>query len=224
MWKNYEVTWRFKGLLCGSVPQAKEMVRPWLESRKPAKKPEGAKSIDEIEQEVVDTIEEPDELVERITLGFQRDENGLFVRGATIKAHIKDCANQVKEIVRQSRFRDKERLGLKALVANKVYVSEYKVYLLRDVGYEYVTIDTEDGEREQPVHVMTAQGERSALKIIRYVERPVIRFTLQVLDDGVITEDILQTIFDYGSVHGYGGERSMGEGRYTWRMEPIHLL
>ncbi|MGC9030092.1 MAG: hypothetical protein ACP5LD_10520 [Desulfomonilaceae bacterium] len=215
MWKDYAVTWQFSGLLCGSVPQAKEMVRPWLESRKPAKKPEGARSIDEIEQEVLETIDA--DLIERITLGFQRDEEGLFVRGATIKAHIKDCANQVKEVVRKLHFKDKDKLGLKALVANKVYVAEYQVYLLRNGNH----VKAEDGEREQPVHVMTAQGERSALKIIRYVEKPEIRFTLRVLDDGVITEEILGTIFDYGSVHGYGGERSMGEGRYAWSMKAI---
>lgn len=217
MWKNYKVTWEFSELLCGSVPQAKELVRPWLESRAPAKRPDKGPSFDELEQEVNETIDSTGDVIERITLGFQRDAQGLFIRGATIRAHIKDCANQVKEIVRQLHFKDKSKLGLKALVANKVYVVEYKIHLTRNGDY----IKFEDGEREQAVHVMTAQGERNALKIIRYVEKPVIKFTLSVLNDGVISEEILKTIFDYGSIHGYGGERSMGEGRYAWTMEEV---
>lgn len=216
MWDRYRVTWQFTNLLCGSVPQAKELVRPWLEARKPAKKPAEGPSLDEMEQEVMETIDDS-ETVERITLGFQRDELGLFVRGGTIKAHLKDCANQVKEAVRKAHYKDKDRIGLKAMVANKVYVEEYKVYLKRNGEY----VKKEDGEREQAVHVMTAQGQRNALKIIRYVERPTLEFTLLVLADGTLPEEVLKTIFEYGSVHGYGGERGLGEGRYTWVMERI---
>jgi len=216
VWDRYRVTWQFTNLLCGSVPQAKELVRPWLEARKPAKKPAEGPSLDEMEQEVMETIDDS-ETVERITLGFQRDELGLFVRGGTIKAHLKDCANQVKEAVRKAHYKDKDRIGLKAMVANKVYVEEYKVYLKRNGEY----VKKEDGEREQAVHVMTAQGQRNALKIIRYVERPTLEFTLLVLADGTLPEEVLKTIFEYGSVHGYGGERGLGEGRYTWVMERI---
>lgn len=219
MWDRYHVRLTFTGLLCGSVPQSKELVRPWLEARKPAKKPADGPSLDDIEEEVLETIDDS-ETVERITLGFQRDENGLFVRGGTIKAHLKDCANQVKEIVRKSHFKDRDKIGLRAMVANKVYVYEYRVYLMR--GGEHIR--QEDGEREQPVHVVTPQGQRSALKIIRYVEMPTIEFTLLVLADGAISEEVLKMILNYGSVHGYGGERGMGEGRYTWKIEKIKSL
>jgi len=82
MWLKAEVTMNFTGRLCGSVPLKKEMVRPWLESRMPNKKPQEAKSIEEIEREVLETIEE---LEEKITLGFQRVDGALVIRGGTLK-------------------------------------------------------------------------------------------------------------------------------------------
>lgn len=213
MWKEYELTMKFTGRLCGSVPQAKELIRPWLEARAPAKAPEGVgvtlPTLEELEEEVAATINQASEVEERITLGFQRDPEGrLFVRSGTVKAHIKDCALQISKMVDVKNFRAK--------VANAVFVEPDRLLLLREDG---ATIKDEDGDYEQAVHVMTMRGPRNALKRIRYVEHPVIRCTIKVLDDGVIREKHLRLILDYGSVHGYGGERSMGEGRYTYTLE-----
>jgi len=62
---------------------------------------------------------------------------------------------------------------------------------------------------------MTRQGPRSALKRNDYVERPRLEFVLRVLADGVIDEDILRTLFEYGGTHGVGAERGLGYGRYV---------
>ena len=205
MWKFYDVTLKFEGKLCGSVPLSKELIRPWLEGRKPNTKPDNARPLEEIEEEVLATIQETEE---RTTLGFQQDKGDLFVRAGTIKAHLKDCANQIKDIV-----------GIKALrskVANKVFVDLDPVFILRQDG---ATVEEPDGEFERAVHVMTAQGPRNALKRIKYVERPVLKFTLCLLKDKEITGEVLRSIFEYGSIHGYGGERGMGEGRYIFEVE-----
>jgi|DewCreStandDraft_5_1066085.scaffolds.fasta_scaffold01244_43 hypothetical protein len=245
MWRRYEVTWRFTNLLCGSVPQNRELVRAWIESRAPKEKPPEGPSFDEIEAEVAATTDNVEDVIERITLGFQRDENGLFVRGATIRSHIKDCAYQLREYLAANLGADeeifeneeapesekapkkkgkkttkglKERIrNLKSILANRVYIEPYRVHILRDGK----PVQKEDGQYDQAVHVMTALGPRSALKVIRYVERPTLKFELLVLDDGFITDAVLEAIFEYGSVHGYGGERSMGEGRYEWEMKQI---
>lgn len=206
MWRKFTVTMQFHGKLCGSVPQSKELVRPWLEARMPKNKPADAeKGIEEIEAEVLESIEQ---LEEKTTLGFQKDDNGLFVRGATVKAHLKDCANQIKDHpeIKIKAFRSK--------VANKVYVDDYKIYLRNGKEIYQEPVD----QFEQPVHVMTAQGPRNALKIINYVERPAMRFTLLLLPDKEVTLDKVKKIFEYGSVHGYGGERGMGEGRYSFEI------
>jgi len=206
MWKKFKVKMHFSGRLCGSVPQSKELVKPWLEARMPKNKPDDSeKSIEEIEAEVLESIEQAEE---RTILGFQKDENGLFVRGGTIKAHLKDCANQIK---------DHPEIKIKAFrakVANKVYVGEYKVYLQNGSNI----FQESTANFEQPVHVMTALGPRNALKIINYVESATMTFTLMILPDKEITLEKVTKIFEYGSIHGYGGERGMGEGRYNFEI------
>jgi hypothetical protein len=211
MWLEYRVVMTFNRRLCGSVPMSRELIRPWLEARAPKKDPEpGARGLDELEEEVAASVDETQMSEdERVTLGFQADSNGLFVRSGTIKAHIKDCANQIKDFLGIRNLRSK--------VANKVYIEEDPVYIMR----EGEILDSPDEEFERPVHVMTAQGPRSALKRIWFVSPPSeLSFTVKLLNDkGEITEDVIRQVFDYGGVHGYGGERGMGEGKYEWVME-----
>ncbi len=208
MWKDYKVSMEFLGRLCGSVPQSKELVSVWLDARKPKRKPDDAKPLEEIEQEVLDSI---DQEIEKTTVGFQHDDTGLYVRGATIRAHIKDCANQIKDLVKVKAFRAK--------VANRVYIEQYKVYLCNNG----TVLKDSHGTFEQPIHAMTPKGPINALKCVHYVEGARLEFTMKVLDDGnkEVTLDKIKKIFEYGQVHGYGGERSMGEGRYLWEILEI---
>jgi len=194
LWEKIDVRWDFNDRLCGSVPMDPELVKPWLESRMAEVDPE-------VEAEVVETI---DEAQTKVTLGFQKDESGLFVRGGTVKAHIKDCANQIKESVKIKNFRSK--------VANKVYVAEGRIYLYKDGDIAQKV----DGTYDQPIHVITPRGPRNSLKTISYLQEAHINFTIKLLgEDKEVTREHLEAIFEYGSVHGYGGERGMGEGRYT---------
>jgi CRISPR/Cas system CMR-associated protein Cmr1 (group 7 of RAMP superfamily) len=61
---------------------------------------------------------------------------------------------------------------------------------------------------------MTMQGPRSSLKKFDYVNRPRITFQLRVLNDGVITEEILRTILAYCQETGLGADRSQGAGTF----------
>jgi hypothetical protein len=205
MWQKAEVTMNFTGKLCGSVPLKKEIVEGWLEARMPKEKPEEGKSIEEIKKEVLDSIEE---VAEKVTLGFQKNGNSLVVRGGTIKAHVKDCANQIKDAItpKIKNFRGK--------VANKFFIDEYFVQLLKNGK----SVDSEDGEYDQPVHVITQQGPRNALKTIRFLNEPSLKFHIRLMEDKEITKEKIEEIFEYGKIHGYGGERGMGEGRYTFQI------
>lgn len=206
MWKTGQVVMNFVGRLCGSVPLNKDIVEGWLEARMPKEKPEEGKSIEEIKKEVIESIEE---VTEKVTLGFQKDGGVLVVRGGTIKAHLKDCANQIKDAItpKIKNFRGK--------VANKLYVEEYFVPLSKDGQL----VNSEDGQYDQAVHVMTPQGPRNALKTIRFLYKPTLKFQLRLMKDSEITPERIKEIFEYGSIHGYGGERGMGEGRYTFQIK-----
>jgi len=192
LWNVLKVRWDFEGRLCGSVPMQKDLVGPWLQSRMGEVDPE-------VEAEVLETI---DEAQDRVTLGFQKDENGIFVRGGTVKAHLKDSANQIKDILGIKNLRSK--------VANRIYVAEYRIYIERNGE----TLQEPDSSFDQPIHVITPRGPRNSLKTIGFVEKAYFIFTVKLLQDKEITREVLQSIFEYGGLHGYGGERGMGEGRY----------
>lgn len=196
MWETIDVRWDFRGRLCGSVPMKKELVRPWLEARNP-------QDINQAEKEVLETL---DEAQERVTLGFQKDEEGLFVRGGTVKAHLKDCSNIIKDILKIK--------ALRAKVANKIYVQEDRIHLHKE-GQVGRIAQKPDGNFDQPIHVITPRGPRNSLKTIGYLEGIHINFTLKLLQDKEITREILEAVFQYGEIHGYGGERGMGYGRYV---------
>ena len=215
LWRMYELALQFEMLLCGSVPQSKELIAPWLAARAPEKVPAAvvagdAPTLAQLEEEVAASV---DNVEERITLGFQVDGSGLFVRNGTLKAHLKDCGDQVKKYL--------DIKALRSKIANRVFVEPYRLFLMHSPdgpGSVPRVIEKEDGEFERAVHVMTPLGPRNALKRIRFVYGPSIAATLRVLTDTEITENVLRTVLDYGSVHGYGGERGMGEGRYTYTL------
>lgn len=205
MWKIGKVEINFTGRLCGSIPLKKEIVDSWLTSRMPKNKPEEGKSIEEIKAEIIESIEEVEE---KVTLGFQMENKHYVVRGGTWKAHLKDCGNQIKDIFKP------EIKALRSKIANKVFIDEYFISILKDGA----PVTEHSGEFDQPVHVITPQGPRNALKTIRYIDRPTLFFTLKLLPDKEIKESVIEKIFEYGTIHGYAGERSMGEGRYQFNI------
>lgn len=223
MWQKYKVTWEFRERLCGSFPLSKDMIQPWLDARKPPNKPAGARSMAEITSEAVESMGDADaeaqQLEERTTLGFQRNEDYLVMRGGTVRAHIKDCARVI------SSFSEKPQKGsgqrsFAVKVVNCIYVDEYWIPILKNGK----GIKISDGTFDKAVHVTTAQGPRNALKRIHFVEKPTLIFHLNILSTPkgeILDEKDLETIMQYGSIHGYAGERGDGEGRYEYTIERV---
>jgi len=212
MWKKYEVELKFTTPFATSTPKNPKDIEAMLIARAPSdaelrrRKEAGEEitPIDELAEQVAEEVEATEE-VERGYATFKRDENGLYYEARCVRAHIKDCANQLQGF-----------LGIKALkskVANRVYVEPAKIYLGKAEP---------DGSETRIVHAMTMKGPRSSLKTIDYVDKPVLKFQLKVLDDRVISEEILRAIFEYGSEHGMGQERSQDWGKYELaRLEEI---
>lgn len=217
IWTQYRVRWEFLTRLCGSVPADPEMVKAWIDARQPRVKPAGAKSIQQINEEVIESLGQPEES-EFSVLQFQRNDGALVMRYGTIRAHIKDCARVLSA---QYVGRIQGERAFSTRVINGVYLDErtYWVPILRPNGKP---VNKADGFMDKAVHVRGPRGEPlNALKRIEYIEPPtVIEFTLKVLGTSV-TESDLHTIMEYGGVHGYAGERSDGEGRYTFEISGI---
>jgi len=230
------------GKFAAAIPRTEEEIRAMLTHRQPTKAPDGAVPIEELTARVlaevsgrpfgsVPLIEEPPlplgdvpieigdvadgalaaEMEEEGFIPgwatFKRDDTGLYYEGRCIRGHLKDCALQVAPMFAQQvpNFRSK--------LVNKVFLATDKIYLGKT---------ERDGYETRFIQVMTRQGRRSSIKNIDYVIDPLLSFRLRVLNDGVITERHLRTIFAYGGVHGIGQERSQDWGRY--RLENLARL
>lgn len=204
MWKYYSVELRFTTPFASSTPKHPKDIEAMLIARSPSEKEINRRMeagevitgipelIEQVEEEVEATLE-----AERGYATFKKDGNGLYYEARCVRGHIKDCSNQLQKLL--------EIKALKAKVANHVYVLPAKIYLGKAEP---------DGNETRIIHAMTKKGPRSSLKTIDYVNTPVVKFQLKVLEDGVIDKEILEAIFEYGGEHGMGQERSQDWGKY----------
>lgn len=219
LWAHYRVRFSFLTRLCASVPADPEIIRKWLAAREPLVKPAGAKSIEEINEEVLASIERGEGEADQSysMLVFQREGGRLVMRAATVKAHIKDCARVLSA---QYIGRIAQERAFSTRVTNGVYLDEsiYWLPILRPDGH---SITEADGAYDKPIHTRGPQGVQNSLKRFEYISPPsVLEFTLKVLGKSV-TEADLHHVFSYGGVHGYAGERGDGEGRYTYTISRL---
>lgn len=76
---------------------------------------------------------------------------------------------------------------------------------------------------QRPLRAMTAQGPRVTLASSEMVEAGAkLEFTLQVLKNSDLTEEVLHTLFQYGQSHGLGQWRNAGWGKFVYELEPLH--
>jgi hypothetical protein len=215
LWTPYQVRWEFLTRICANP----ELIRAWIDARQPRVKPAGALSIQEINEEVVASIErgegEADESYSMLV--FQRHEGVLVQRAGTVRAHIKDCAGVLS---RQYIGRIKGERSFEKRVLDGVYHDPAAPYWLPLRRPDGQLITNADGAFDKPIRAIGPYGRRfNALKRFEYVDPPVLlEFRLLVLGRSVSRTD-LENIFNYGGVHGYAGERGDGEGRYVYRFE-----
>jgi len=211
MWKKYGVKLQMLGRFAASLPRTKEEIEQMLKNQEPLKPPTVFIPIPDLVEKVAKAVEVPkgEEETAELQFGwatFCRNSHGFYYEGRCIRGHLKDCANQVKNIIKPT------MTALKAKVANKVYV-------MTDI----IPLGAKDpaGTEQRFIQVMTMQGPRSTIKFIDYLDKPTLEFVLNVVDDDVITLPILQSIFEYGSIHGLGQERSQGWGRYDFTLTEL---
>jgi len=210
VWTPINVKWDFLSNVYAQVPGDPEVIAKWIESRKPRVRPPGGKSIDEIQEEVLQSLAEGEPEPEYQMLVFQytelEGERVIALRQETLRAHLKDCAS-----VLSAQFIgkvEKER-SFAVKFKNAVYLDPRQRWLplRREDG---TPITKPDGEIDRMVH--TWRG--NALKRIQYLEAPCsVTFRLLLLGQSITAKD-LGRVLDYGGVHGYGGERSLDGGKY----------
>jgi hypothetical protein len=220
LWTAYRVRWEFITRICASVPADPGLIQKWLETREPSVRAAGARSIEEINEEVLESLGrgegEPDQSFSMLV--FQKHDGFLVQRAATVKAHVKDCGAVISA---QFMGRIANERSFAVRVKNGVYLDKHAYWLpiLRPDG---TPIAAADGAFDKAIHVRNPRGGSiSALKRFEYIDPPaIIEFTLNVLGRSVSETD-LHHLFEYGGTHGYAGERGDGEGRYDYTLERI---
>ena len=84
----------------------------------------------------------------------------------------------------------------------------------------YIDLGTSEpsGREQKPIHVMTPQGPRSAIKTYDYVDEPTITFTVKVLNDCLLPE-VWGKTWQVAEEIGIGADRAQSAGKFdllTW--------
>ena len=233
MWTEHKLVMTFQTPLCGGAPRFGKLVDDWVRMRAASasqyrdlqEKPPGPSSqepqdLDAVAAERTETLDrlsdEIDEATSKVWVGFSKDDRGLFVRGGNIRAHLKDCASVLGRILRKE---NNELAGqvkqFAAKLKDALYVAEDRVYVLNGNGEPYAEAT---GYREATMRVMTAQGPRTCLKRVDYCEPAQLQATLQLLGSTEVKLRHVKLCLEYGAIHGFGQDRSLQYGRYTWTL------
>jgi hypothetical protein len=105
-------------------------------------------------------------------------------------------------------------LNFRSKAVNALYIEEDRLYILDADG---MIITKATAFRDATLSVMTAQGPRTCLKRVDYIDPAVIKATI-LLYPSEIDRDWIKVLLDYGCVHGFGQDRSLQFGRYTYEL------
>ena len=208
IYTRYALTIKTRGRLCGGVPRNKELIRTWVEASTGFKDETTEKLIQADAELVVN------EVAEKSWIGFMQDEKGLLLQARNIKACLKQSASLLGITVKK---RGSKQILAEGMEVKSVTGSD-RIHLGRT---------SPDGTDESAIHVMTAQGPRTALRRMDYVENVNIEFEIWVLSTAAqetrhIGEKELTLILKHAQENGLGASRSQGEGKFeVTRFEKI---
>ncbi len=218
LWKRYAVTLSIRNKVTGGIPTNPDLIKGWLQANMPlVAEEEKAKLAEKTLAELPAAVEDK---AEAMWNTFKEDADGIYFEGRNVKSMFKECANILREKLiasekagkapdakeKKSRF-----TNLKSRLAERLFVEDDKIRFVRD-GKPLLEVD---GDEERAIHVMTAQGPRTALKRCDFVNGPVeLSFTIRVMDDGVVDEDLVRVLLDFAGWNGLGAERSQGSGLF----------
>lgn len=200
LYDTYTVEIRLRGRLYGGTPKNKDLIEAWVKARTGHEDEQTSEQVKAAIEVLVD------ETAEKSWSGFQGDDKGLFVAANNLKAMLKQSASMLAITVKKRGSRQilAEGMEVKAIGGGE------RVYLGKA---------SPDGFEERPIHVKTAQGPRTALKRIDYVEGISIAFEIWVLktqpaETRHIGEKELVQILTFSQENGFGADRSQGAGKF----------
>lgn len=215
---TYRVELRCIDKLVGGIPSSPSVIKNWLKSRMEL----GDRDLQELVDKTLNerfTNRQPtaDELAEALLTseaapsvnGFKRhpDTGELVFEGRCMKAALKEFMNSAypgTEWPGKTQVAKGFRKGLMSAGAERVFVGEIYIGL----GVKEPT-----AVEERIKHVMTAQGPRSSINRVEYIQEPDLAFTLLVRDD-FLPQEAWKRIWQTGERIGVGADRGRSDGRF----------
>lgn len=202
LYDRYAVTIAMRERLCGGTPKNKELIRTWVEARTGF----ADEQTDAQTAEAVATMTE--DVAEKSWIGFPTDEGGaLFIWARQIKAMFRESMTMLRITTKQ--------VGSKQILQHGFEIKA------PGTGSDRIPLgkDQPDGTDESAIHVMTAQGPRTALRRMDYVLRARLSFEVWVLKTEAaekrhIGKDDIVRMLAHAQENGLGASRSQGYGKF----------
>lgn len=211
LYDKYDVTIKIRERICGGVPRNKSLIEAWVKAGTGHDDATTKAQVEEITSEMVD------EVAESSWIGFIRDAKlGLVVETRCVKAMLRECFTVLRVF---SQKRGSKDIYQHALEVKPVTVNEDGTFTVTPGTRLPLGREKPDGTDEKPIHVMTPQGPRTALKRVDYVTGAVISFRLWVLETEPaekrrITEDDVVRVLTLAQEDGLGADRSQQQGKF----------
>jgi hypothetical protein len=222
--QQYEAELTFEDKLMGGVPKKPDVIEAWIRSKA------GIEDEQEVRRMVVRTLQEqgvelPDipesanitdltydqvkKAAESIagqqqTTGFKLNGDGIFIESRQIKAAIKEAVNIGFAGLPKKDLWGPTKKSPKGFTAERVFPDPSEIVLGREQP---------DGIEQVIGHIKDQHGSRSTLGYHEFALKPVISFTLKVLDDSIKPEWWAR-IWAIAELNGIGALRSQGYGRF----------
>lgn len=201
--------------LVGGVPANEKMMKGWLDARAEKmdrlKVPAGMASagVEAVPTTFVEVVADQNEMREELdpmeTHGvvFYRDKQGRpCLEGRCVKAALREAANILGSTVKRQGIL--EIVNLKSKLNERVFVRPKAIPFTAEIQ-----------SAERPISAMTPQGKRTSIKVYEYAEDVSLVIPVSVLNDKIVTEEILRALLEYMCVGGMGSDRSQGNGTFT---------
>jgi hypothetical protein len=210
-WSSYEVEIQINDRLVGGIPIVPEGAER-ADAYEAWARGQGVEEAPGFEQTLSEALaEEPDmpvttEEVAGLETGFRSDEEGIYVEARQVKAMLKEAA---------------QRLGIIKTVRGSRQVLQHDLIVRSADGGQklHLGLAEPSGKDSRPISVVTRQGPRTAIRRFDYASQPTIRFVVRVLaggvGDGLVNEEKLRDMLEFGGELGLGADRSQGEGTFT---------
>lgn len=197
----YKVSIKMRERIYGGTPKTKKMIEKWIEAR--------TKHSDDLTRRQIEAAMEVmgEEATERSWMGFQEDAHGLFIDTNNVKAMFKQGGSMLG-------------LFMKKRGTKQIMCEGMEVKSLADGGVRLYLDRTEpDGYIEKPIHVMTAQGPRTAIKRADFLEDIKLSFEVWVLTTSSsevrhVGRAELVRVLTFSQENGLGADRSQGAGKF----------